>query len=43
MFVRYFFPFLEQFFKLEVQSEGFGVDLVKGGQKIFAEIFVVFV
>lgn len=34
-------PFFELLFELEVESEGFGVDLVQVGQEVLAEILVV--
>ena len=43
MLVAYFLPLLEHFFQLKVHSEGLCVNLMKSGQKIFAEVFVVFV
>jgi hypothetical protein len=43
MLVAYFLPLLEHFFQLKVHSEGLCVYLMKSGQKIFAEVFVVFV
>lgn len=39
----YFLPFLEEFLELEVETEGFCVDLVQSWKEVFAQVFVVFV
>lgn len=41
VFVGTFLPFLKLLLQLEVESEGFGVDLVQVGQEVLAEVFVV--
>jgi hypothetical protein len=43
VFRGHFLPLLELLLELEIESEGFGVDLVEVGQEVLAEILVVFV
>jgi hypothetical protein len=43
VFRGYFLPLLELLLELEIESEGFGVDLVEVGQEVLAEVLVVFV
>ena len=37
------FPLFELFFQLKIGSEGLGIYLIKIGQKVFAQILIIFV